>query len=141
MGRNHGRLGNAKRIVKRLVRNVRDIHDHSELVELANDVLAERREAIVSRLVGRRVSPVDVEKMCESQIAYPKSRISAEDTQVVINHVTTFHAHKGSDFALARYTADLRSGCSKHEILRMGSCSAADRVDQVKDTLNGRRAC
>ena len=69
MRRDDRRRRDLERVVERLVGDVRDVHHHAKAVHLADDVLAERREAVVRRLVGRRIGPVVVLEMRQRHIA------------------------------------------------------------------------
>ena len=114
-----GAVVTAERVVERLVGDVRDVDHHAEPVQLADDVLAERRQAVVRRLVGRRVGPVVVLEVRQRQVADAERGVVAQQPQIVVDHVAAFHAHQRGDLVLGRRAADVGGGRRQHQIVRV----------------------
>jgi len=51
------RFADFQSVVKRFVTDMRDVHDNPEAVHFTHHIFAEIREAVVHRLVGRRIGP------------------------------------------------------------------------------------
>ena len=128
--RDHRRLRDRQHVVERLVGDVRDVHHHPQRVQLADDVLAERREAVVRRLVGGRVGPVVVLEMRQRQVADAERRVLPELPQIVVDHVAALHAHQRGDLVLRRGAADVGGGGRQHQIVRVRLHGLVHRVDE-----------
>src|SRR6266403_2861303 len=128
-----------QRIVKRLVGNVRNVHEHSLPVHFADHFLAEIRQAVMRRLVGRGVRPLVIVEMRERHVAHAESRVIADHVHIVPDHVATFHAHEDGNLALrAGAAALLRSG-GQHQVLAVSLDVLADDVNLIESLLYRRR--
>src|SRR5882724_4288037 len=138
----HGRMrrderqpADFQRIVKRLVRNVRNVHEHPLPVHFADHFLAEIRQAIMRRLVRRRVCPLVIVEMRQRHVAHAQARVIADHVNVVADHVAAFHAHENSNLALRVGAADLLRGGGQHQVLAMLLDVLTDDINLVESLL------
>ena len=140
MRRDHRRAAHGDCVIERLVGDVRDVDHDAQPVQLADDVLPEGRQAVVRRLVGRRIGPVVVLEMRERQIAHAAAGIITQLLQAVVDHVAAFHPHHRGDLVVGGGAADVRSGSREHEIAGMRPHGSFDRVDERVGARDRRRA-
>src|SRR6267142_2791868 len=138
----HGRMrgderhvADFERIVKRLVRNVRNVHEHSLPVHFADHFLAEIRQAVMRRLVGGGVRPLIIVEVGERHVAYAQACVVADHVNVVADHVAAFHAHEDGDLALRVGAADLLRGGGQCKVLAMLLDVLTDDVNLVESLL------
>ncbi len=136
----HRRFGQRHHVVESFVGDVRDVDHHPETVHLADDVLAERGQAVVRRLVGRRVGPVVVAEVRQRHVAHAERGVDAQQPHVVVDHVAAFHPHQGRDPAGLHRIAHLRRRRRQREIVRVLADRLADRVDLIERPFDGNRS-
>ena len=78
VGEEHRRPRDLDRLPHRVLGHVRQVHEHPEAVQLANDLFAERREAAVRTLAGPRVGPRRVVVVREREVAGAEAREDPE---------------------------------------------------------------
>ena len=131
------RLGDRQHVAERLVGDVRDVDHHAEPVQLADDVLAERRQAVVRRLVGGRVGPVVVLEMRQRQVADAERGVLAQDAagrrrscgRLPSPSAPRSCARRRPRGPRRRWSpAPARSGCAAHRLVH--------RVDQLHRALH-----
>ena len=137
MRRNHGSRRHLEGVVERLVRDVRDVHHDAQAIELAHDVLAKWREAVVGRRVAGRVRPCRVAAVGQGHVPDAERGVRAQHTQVGIDHVSAFHAHERGDLALRYRALDIRHGRGQHQFSRVGADGLPYLVDLLKRPLHG----
>src|SRR6266436_9461796 len=97
-------------VVKSLVGNVGDVHQHALAVHFADHLLAEMGKSVVRRLVGGRVRPLVIVKMRERHIAHSERAVDAYHSNVIANHVATLYAHEDGNLAQRVCAADFLGG-------------------------------
>jgi hypothetical protein len=101
---------------------VRDVDHHAETVHLANDIFAERREAVVMFDLGiinvaLRICPVVGVEVGEGHIANAEIVVVAEETEGIFDSMTAFDAHEGSDLVFVVGADYIVGRCSEDEIV------------------------
>ena len=59
-----------QRVIKRLIRNVRNVHHHAQPIHLAHHVLAELREPVVHCFVRGRIRPFVIAAVRQSHVTH-----------------------------------------------------------------------
>ncbi len=127
-------------VVEGLVGDVRDVDHEPQAIQLAHDVLAERREAVVLGLVGRGIGPRVVLEVREREVPHAAPGIITQLLQAVVDHVAAFHPHQRGDLVVGRGAPDVGRGLRQHEILGMRANGRQHRVDERVRLLDGRSA-
>src|SRR6266850_1504393 len=139
MGCDERHLADFQRIVKRLVGNVRNVHEHSLAVHFADYFFAEIRQSVMRRLVRGGVRPLVIVEMRERHVAHAQARVIADHVNVVADHVAAFHAHEDGNLALRAGAADLLRGGGQHQVLALLPDVLQDDINLVESLLYRRR--
>ena len=134
--RDQRRLARLQRVPERLVGDVRDVDQHAEPVQLADDVLAEIGQAVVLRRVAGRVAPVGVDAVRQRQVADAEALVVAQDGEAVVDHVPAFHPHQRRELAGLVRRAHLGRRGRQHDLVRVLLGEAADVIDQDQRPLD-----
>ena len=100
VGEDHRRLAHLDRLSHRVVGDVAEVDQHAGAVQLADDLLAERREAAVRMLAGGRVRPVRVVVVGERHVAGAEARQDAQRAERVPDRVAALDPDHRRDPAL-----------------------------------------
>jgi hypothetical protein len=92
MRRDNRHAGRLDDVAKRVVRDVRDVDDHAEVVHGADDVASEVGESAMARRVARGVAPVVRVDVRERQVARPRVVQLAQRVERVFDRVAAFDA-------------------------------------------------
>ena len=138
--RNERRLADFECIVKCLVADVRDVHQHSLASHFAYDFLAVVRKAIVRGLVGGGIGPLIVVEMGKGHVADTEIGKDAHHADVVADHVAALDAHQGGNLALRVRAANIFRGARQHDVVGIFLDVFAHGVDLIECLLNRGRA-
>ena len=118
-----GARADLERVPESLVGDVRNVDHDAEAIQLADDVLAEVGEAVVRRLVARRIAPGRVHAVREGEVAHAEAVIVAEDGQALVDHVAALHPHSAAIFPAL--CAARTSAAVVASTISFGCCSAS----------------
>ena len=134
--RDERRLACLDRIPERLVGDVGDVDHHAQAVQLADDVLAEVCQAVVRRLVARRIAPVGVHAVRQRQIPHAETLVLAQDGKAVVDHVTAFHPHQRRDPAGLVRRPHFRGRRRQRDLVRVLLGEPPDVIDEDQRALH-----
>ncbi len=113
----------------RVMRDVGDVHQHPQPVQLADHLHAERRQPARARFVGARVRPIDRLRVRQPQVPRAPIVELAERRQRVLDHVATLDPDQPGDLSAAADPLDVVGRPGQ----RKGVVVAGDHpVDQVE---------
>ena len=122
-------LRHRDRVFHRLGADMGEVDQHAHAVHLADDCLAERRQAIPLGIVGRAVGDVAIGEVRERHVARAEPVELAERRQRTADLVPALDADQRGDFSFAMDADDVVGGVGHLEIVRISVHHAIDDVD------------
>ena len=137
MGRNHGSFRHRNGVVKSLVGNVGDVHQHAQAIHLEDDLLAAVCQAIVVLDLGivdiaRGVGPLVGIRPAQSHVTNAEAVEIAQQVDIVFDRVTAFDTHQRSQFLLFVGTLDIVGAERHHHAVGMPRRLLINRIDQIE---------
>ena len=129
-----------ERVVEGLVRDVRDVDDHSQPVHLPHDLAAEIGQAVVHRPIGGCVRPVVVAEVRERHRPDAEPVIDAEHGQVVGDLVAALEGEHGGDLAGLGDALHVRRGRGQLDLVGMRVEDRLHSVTKLQRAAHGLRA-
>ena len=119
-------------VVHRLGRDVAEVDHHAEPVHLADDRPAERGEAVMDRIVGRRIRPVVVLRMGEGHVAGAERMELAQRGRRIADLVAALDPDQRGDPPGFLDPADVGRGRGHLEPRRIAGDHPVDDVDLLE---------
>jgi hypothetical protein len=119
---------------------VREVDQHSESIHLAHDLFAERRQAMMSRVVGGRIGPRGIGGMGERQVARPGVIVGTQHGERIVDLVASFDADQRGDEMRAVQPDDVGGAVGHGKIVRVARTHRLHQVDLLERLLHRLRA-
>ena len=113
-----------------------DVHDHTEPVHLANDLLAEFRQTVMRRLIRGGIGPIGITEVRQCHGTDAEPVICAQYGKVVVNGMAAFNGKDRRNFARARDAFHI--GCRQRQfhLAALRVQHALQGVAQLQGTAN-----
>jgi len=132
----HRRIRDVERRVRRRRRDVGEVDEHAEAVELAHVFDTARAEAVVHRVVGARIRPGGVVHVGEGQVPHPQPGEHPQHARGIVEAVGALRAQQGRDPAPAACVLDLDRAARDGERVGVPCGKPVDPVDLLERALH-----
>ena len=142
VGEDHRRLAHLDRLSHRVVGDMAEVDQHAGAVQLADDLLAERRESAVRMLARGRVRPVRVVVVGERHVAGAETSQDAQGAEGVPDRMASLNPDHRRDPALGSDLPDVGCRACLLEPARIPmhqSVEPLDLLERLRDRLIGRQ--
>ena len=127
------RLRDVEHLTHDIGAHMGEIDHHAEPVQLRDHRPAEGGEAVMARLVGRRIHPIERLVVAKRHQARARRMPHAKRRKAVLQSDAALDGEEGRDLALPLGLADIGGGERAHEDIGMRVVKLMDGVDQLED--------